>query len=142
MRAPNKAAIDLIKSFESLRLTAYLDSVRVPTIGYGHTRGVKMGTTITEEQAEALLEEDLAEACRAVETLVRVPLTDNQFGALVSFQFNLGALGKSTLLKFLNKGQYAEAAQEFGKWVYAGREKLNGLIRRREAERKLFCDES
>lgn len=139
MRISEKG-IELIKSFEGLRLEAYLDSVAVPTIGYGHTRGVKLGQTITQEQADALLEEDIHEFELAIQRLVHVNLTQNQFDALVSFTFNLGigSLKQSTLLKKLNAGDITGAANEFNRWVYAGGKKLTGLVKRRSAERLLF----
>ena len=139
MRISSKG-IDLIKSFEGLRLEAYLDSVNVPTIGYGHTRNVRLGQTITVEQAEAFLMEDIHEFELAIQRLVCIPLSQNQFDALVSFTFNVGIgnLKKSTLLKKLNTGDIAGAANEFNKWVYAGKQKLKGLVKRRSKERLLF----
>lgn len=139
MRISEKG-INLIKRFEGLRLEAYLDSVDIPTIGYGHTRGVKLGQTITQEQADALLEEDIHEFELAIQRLVHVNLTQNQFDALVSFTFNLGigSLKQSTLLKKLNAGDIVGAANEFNRWVYAGGKKLTGLVKRRSAERLLF----
>ena len=139
MRISEKG-INLIKRFEGLRLGAYLDSVDVPTIGYGHTRGVKLGQTITQEQADALLEEDIHEFELAIQRLVHVNLTQNQFDALVSFTFNLGigSLKQSTLLKKLNAGDITGAANEFNRWTYAGGKKLTGLVKRRSAERLLF----
>ncbi|WP_042702041.1 lysozyme [Azospirillum sp. B506] len=139
-----QAAVDLVKHFEGLYLTAYLCPAGVPTIGYGHTAGVTMGETITLEQANAFLASDLAEAAGHVDALVKVPLNENQRGALSSFVFNLGAgsLESSTLLKLLNAGDYAGAAGQFGRWVYAtvnGKPtKLPGLVARRAAEAALF----
>lgn len=137
---PSQAAIDLIKAAEGLRLTAYRDSVGVLTIGYGSTGGIKPGQTITPEQAEAMLVDDLDEAADAVRKLVTVPLTQGQFDALCSFVFNLGAgrLRDSTLLRLLNQGKYGEAAAQFRFWVMAGGEPLPGLVKRRAAERALF----
>ena len=139
MRISDKG-INLIKEFEGLRLEAYLDSVDVPTIGYGHTRGVKLGQTISQEQAEDFLEEDIHEFELAIQRLVHVNLTQNQFDALVSFTFNLGigSLKQSTLLKKLNAGDITGAANEFNRWVYAGGKKLTGLVKRRSAERLMF----
>jgi lysozyme len=142
-RQINKAGKDMIKEFEGLRLKAYQDSVGVWTIGYGHTATAKPGMEITEAQADALLTKDLAWAESAVLKLVTVPLTDNQFAALVSFVFNLGAgaLEESTLLRLLN-ARFAGVAAEFSKWVFAGGRILPGLVRRREAEAKLFSSGS
>lgn len=132
--------LHLTEQFEGLRLAAYLDSVGVPTIGYGHTRNVVMGMTCTQEQAEQWLQEDVQIAVDGVNRLVTVELTQNQFDALVDFAFNLGVgnLQHSTLLKLLNTGNYAGAAGEFEKWDKAGGQTLPGLLRRRQAERDLF----
>lgn len=132
--------VELIKQFEGLRLHAYLDSVGVPTIGYGSTSGVELGDTITPEGAERLLREDLREAESAIDHLVTVPLSQNQFDALASFVFNVGHgnLASSTLLRKLNAGDYDGAAEEFPKWRYAGGQVLAGLERRRRAEAELF----
>lgn len=139
-RLINSAGLALIKEYEGYVGHAYLDTGGVPTIGYGHTRGVKMGASCTPEQAEAWLQEDLASAEADVSKLVKVPLTDNQFSALVSFTFNLGGaqLGKSTLLKLLNAGNYAGAGSQFQFWVFDNGKKLPGLIKRRAAEAALW----
>jgi GH24 family phage-related lysozyme (muramidase) len=138
--ATSDAGVGLIKDFEALRTKAYLDAVNVPTIGYGHTKGVKMGTTITAAKAEALLREDLSEFEAGVNDSVLVPLRQNEFDALVSFSFNVGtaALRKSTLMRKLNAGDYEGAAAEFARWNSAGGTVLAGLTRRRAAERELF----
>ncbi|GAB4235076.1 MAG: hypothetical protein Kow00121_62730 [Elainellaceae cyanobacterium] len=146
-RQINQAGLELVKEFEGLerrlpdgRIAAYIDAVGVPTIGYGHTRGVFLGQVITREQAEQFLREDLGDAEEAVSSLVKVRLNDNQFAALVSFVFNLGAgaLAGSTLLRELNAGNYQAAADQFPRWVNAGGRQLLGLVRRRAAERRLF----
>ncbi|NUB05801.1 lysozyme [Azospirillum sp. Vi22] len=137
-------ALALVRHFEGLYLKAYLCPAGVPTIGYGHTAGVRMGQTITSLQAEVYLRADMAEAAAAVDQLVKVPLTDQQRGALASFVFNLGAgsLQSSTLLRLLNQGDYAGAAGQFGRWVFATvkgkKQVLDGLVKRRAAERALF----
>lgn len=136
--------IDLIKSFEGLKLNAYICPAGIPTIGYGTTRvngqTVQMGSIITESQAVGYLKADLQQFESAVNGAVKVPVTQNQFDALVSFTYNLGAgnLRSSTLLKKLNAGDYAGAADEFPKWNKAGGKELAGLTRRRNAERDLF----
>ena len=136
----SQKGLDLIKSFEGLRLSAYKDVVGVVTIGYGTTSGVKMGDTITKERAEELLREDVRRFEGYVGRLVKVPLTQGQYDALVSFAYNLGpgALERSTLLDQLNRGDYDGAAEQFGRWVKAGGRTLAGLVRRRKAERALF----
>lgn len=135
-----KNGLDLIKSFEGLRLEAYLCPAGVPTIGYGHTSGVVIGQKITEQQAEDFLRQDLETTEAAVNSYVMVPLTQNQYDALVSFTFNLGPgnLKMSHLLRYVNEGEFQNAANEFERWVFARGEKLNGLVRRREAEKVLF----
>lgn len=132
--------MSLIKRFEGLKLQAYRDSVGIPTIGYGHTQGVKMGDIITGEQADKFLREDLQVAELTINANVKVRLSQAQFDALASFVFNLGSgnFVKSTLLKKLNAGDYAGAAGEFGKWVNAGGKQLPGLVKRRAAEREVF----
>ena len=133
--------IELIQMFEGCCLSAYLDAVGVPTIGMGHTHGVKMGDHITHQEAEHLLAEDVAiyEKCVS-EMFADVELTQGQFDALTSFAFNLGcgALRKSTLRKRIESGHPELAAHEFGRWCHAGHRKLKGLVRRRAAERELF----
>jgi lysozyme len=135
---------DLVKHFEGLYLTAYLCPAGVWTIGYGHTGlkhkdgTVKAGRKITKAQAEELLKHDLSVFAPSVEKLVKVPLEQHQFDALVSFHFNTGALGKSTLLKKLNQNDKGGAALEFLKWTRGGGKVLPGLVRRRKAEQYLF----
>jgi len=129
----NDAGLKLIESFEGLRLTAYQDSVGVWTIGYGHTRGVAQGQTITQQQAEAFLQQDLAVAEGAVNGLNQT-LTDNQFAALVSFTFNLGG---GNLSKLLSHGLDA-VADRILLFDHAGGRQLPGLTRRRTAERALY----
>ncbi|EGQ5285089.1 lysozyme [Enterobacter hormaechei] len=141
----SEKGIALIKQFEGCKLTAYLDSVGVWTIGYGWTQPVdgkpiRAGMTIKQETAERLLKTGLVSYESDVSRLVKVGLTQGQFDALVSFTYNLGArsLSTSTLLRKLNAGDYAGAADEFLRWNKAGGKVLNGLTRRREAERDLF----
>ncbi|MBF9834229.1 lysozyme [Enterobacter hormaechei] len=137
--------IALIKQFEGCKLTAYQDSVGVWTIGYGWTQPVdgkpiRAGMAIKQETAERLLKTGLVSYESDVSRLVKVGLTQGQFDALVSFTYNLGArsLSTSTLLRKLNAGDYAGAADEFLRWNKAGGKVLSGLTRRREAERALF----
>lgn len=132
--------ISLIKSFEGLRLKSYQDSVGVWTIGYGATRGIGPGMTITNEQAERMLMNDIARFEPELDKLAKVPLSQNQWDALMCFVYNLGAanLGSSTLLKRLNAGDYAGAAEQFPRWNKAGGQVLTGLAKRRAAERQMF----
>lgn len=144
MRA-SENGINLIKQFEGCRLTAYQDSVGVWTIGYGWTQSVDgnpvaKGMVITQQKADDLLKQGVVQYENGVNSLVKVQLNQNQLDALVDFAYNLGvnALRGSTLLKKLNAGDYAGAANEFTKWNKAGGKELAGLTRRREAEKSLF----
>lgn len=145
MKASQKC-IELIKRFEGFSAKPYICPAGVPTIGYGSTRDTDgkpitmQHPPITEVQAKALLMATLTTYENAVNRYVKVPLNQNQFDALVDFAYNAGAknLLTSTLLKKLNAGDYAGASREFSKWVYGGGKKLNGLVKRREAERQLF----
>lgn len=128
-----------IQEFEGLRLTAYKCPAGVWTIGYGHTKGVKMGQTITKAQAESLLRGDLL-PCEEYVRGLNLELTQGQFDALVDFCFNLGtaALQRSTLLqKIRTKADEQTIRGEFAKWVNAGGVRLQGLVKRRawEADR-------
>ena len=140
----NEKGLNLIKSFEGLKLEAYLCPAGVWTIGYGHTKGVKKGMKITKERADELLMEDLQEFQNGVEELIwklSIELTDNQFSALVSFAFNLGLgnLKNSTLLKKVSQNPNDETIRnEFMKWIYAGGKPLKGLKRRRKHEADLY----
>lgn len=164
MREINKAGVELVKSFEGIvdgdpatvNLDPYLDPIGIWTIGWGHAiwqggdfvRGKENRKKaqslypggITLAQAEALLRADLLDTCRDVESVLKVKVIDNQFAALVSFAYNVGIgnLKKSTLLRLVNAGDFANAANEFVKWNKAGGRVLAGLTRRREAEAKLF----
>jgi GH24 family phage-related lysozyme (muramidase) len=132
--------VDLIKSFEGLRTTAYRDPVGVLTIGYGTTTGVYEGQRISEAQAEAFLKKDLERFEQAVKSSVKVSLNSDQFSALVSFTYNVGegAMAGSTLVRYLNQGDYQGAADEFLRWNKGGGVELAGLTRRRNAERAMF----
>lgn len=137
MKTVNK---EIVKEFEGLKLEAYKCPAGVWTIGYGHTRGVIPGDAITEAEAEVFLAEDLEDSEDAVNAYVDVKLNQNQFDALVSFVYNLGAgdFRSSTLLRKLNSGDYLGSANEFKRWNKSGGVVLNGLVRRRAAEANLF----
>lgn len=148
--AVNQASIRLITEFEGFVPNWYPDPAHgwaVPTVGYGHTDAAgaplyadTKNKTFSKSEAIEMLRRDLGQYEEAVNKNVRVPLNQNQYGALVSFTYNLGAanLAKSTLVKKLNAGDYAGAAKEFQKWNKAGGKVLAGLTRRRESERQLF----
>ncbi len=143
-------ALQIIKKYEGCKLKAYLCPAGIPTIATGHTKtvtlaDVKRGKTITQSEADRLLANDLAEFEKGVARLVKVPVTDNQFGALVSFAFNvgLGALSSSTLLKKINgKASIAEIGKSWLQWdkarVKGVLTPLRGLTIRRQAEFDLF----
>ena len=144
-RPLNAATLALIEASEGLRTTAYRDAVGVWTIGYGHTTAagppvVCSGYTITPDEAKAILARDLERTSAGVGALLDVALNDNQFGALVSFAFNLGVgtLATSTLLRLVNGGAFALAGEQFPKWCHAGGQVLPGLVTRRAAERALW----
>ncbi len=145
-RPVNTATRDLVKSFEGLRLRAYRCPAGRWTIGWGHTSGVTEGDSITAEEAEELLEHDLSEAAEHVDRLVRVPLNENQRGALASFVLNLGAIAfmSSTLRERLNRGEYEAVPHELHRWTKSRHPvtrqliELPGLVRRREAEAVLW----
>ncbi len=136
----SKAGIVSIKQFEGCKLSAYMDSVGVWTIGYGCTTDVAPGMKITLVQAEERLKADLKDAEDAVNLLVVVPLAQCEFDALVSFTYNLGqgALRRSTLLKLLNAADFDGASREFLRFDKANGKVLPGLSRRRLAESRLF----
>lgn len=133
-------AVELIKGFEGFSAKAYICPAGKPTIGYGHTGNVRPEDTITKEEAEKLLAKDLEKFESGVKKLVKVPLNDNQFAALVSFAYNvgLGNFDTSTLLKQLNEGHYDLAADQFLRWTKGGGKELPGLVKRRAAERAVF----
>jgi len=143
--------LELVKHFEGCerkladgRIGAYADLAGVWTIGYGHTAGVASGQIISLDSVEQLLIEDMRKHEKNVRGLVKVPLRQNQFDALVSFDFNLGALNVSTLLKLLNAGNYQGAANEFPRWNKArdantgATIEVPGLTRRRKSEQHMF----
>lgn len=146
-------AEELAAPFEGLhRLGAdgmiypYHDPVGYPTIGYGHLlsrvrwEALSKYHAITKAEASQLLIADLNKAARGVSRLIKVPLSDEQFAALIDFSFNVGTgnLEISTLRRLVNRQEYAAAAEQFSRWVFAAGVKLPGLVRRRAAERALF----
>ena len=137
----SKTGLDLIKHFEGCELYAYKCPAGVWTIGYGHTKGVEPGMQITEQDAEDMLKEELIEYESYINDLVTVGLNQNQFDAMVSWVYNLGAgnLKASTLLKVLNAGDYAGVPEQMLRWNKAGGKVLEGLTRRRQAEADFFA---
>ena len=151
-----EAGLDLLRHFEGLGdgdtvqpgLQPYQDMVGVWTVGYGATRyegrpvSRAWPETLTPEEAEALLQGDVARYARAVDRLVVVPVTESQRAALTSFAYNLGsgALKASTLLRRVNGGDWEDVPNQFLRWVYAGGRRVAGLERRRAAEAMLWMD--
>ena len=132
----SEICINAIKGFETLELKAYKCPANVLTIGYGHTRGVKGGQSITEAQADALLNGDVLIVEQFLNGL-NITLTQGQFDALVDFCFNLGQqklLNSTLLAKISVHATDDEIAAQFRRWVYGGGKKLNGLVKRREWE--------
>ena len=145
-------AASLVKEFEGLRLEAYLCPAGVPTIGYGHTRGVQLGTRIDADQADRYLTLDLERTARGLEPAVKVPVSHGEFIGLLSFAFNVGARNAagSSVVKFLNAGKPEAAARAFLLWNKITKyetvdgEKVKrlveskGLTNRRKAEAEAF----
>lgn len=136
--------LDIIKEFEGFRARAYMCPAGVWTIGYGHTRGVKAGDVVNEQQATELLRNDVKEAEEAINGLVKVELSQWQFDALVSLVYNIGSgnFYNSTIRRLLNEGCDDEdrLRHAWCMWKRAGSRTLSGLIRRREKEFKLFTN--
>ncbi|MGL5772658.1 MAG: lysozyme [Bacteroidales bacterium] len=139
----SKDGIALIKKFEGCRLEAYRCSAGVWTIGYGHTgKEVKPGVVISQQQAEEWLLVDCNRVLMMLRKALRVPLKQNQLDALVSLGFNIGAeaLRKSTLMILVNRDPNERGIpDQFDRWVYADGKMVNGLVRRRKAERELYA---
>lgn len=132
-------AVPIVTYYEGSSLVAYLDPVSIPTICYGSTKNVKLGQVKSKAECDQLLANELGEAIRAVDRLVKVPMPDTRRAALGSFVYNAGsgAFARSTMLKRLNRGDVLGGCNELLKWVYAKGRKLKGLERRRMAEAKL-----
>ena len=138
------AGLELLKRSEGFRSRVYLDAAGFPTIGYGHRllHPESFSNGIDEVQAERILVYDVREAEQAILRLVKVPLTQGQFDALVDFCFNMGEgkLAASTLLKDLNAGRYDAAQEQLLRWDHAGLQENAGLRARREAEAELWSN--
>lgn len=134
-------SVQLVKEFEGCSLQAYKDMAGKLTIGYGHCGPeVKLGQTITQEEADNLLLTDMESAACSVKKYVKVPLNDNEFSALISFTFNVGPqnLKRSSLVVLLNAGRYEAVPVELLRWCKAGGAVVGGLYRRRVAEAELW----
>lgn len=148
----SNVGINFIKNQEKLILSACQDEMNIWTVGYGHRENVCEDAVITREEADELLKQDLLKCSRLLNAVIEVPVSQNQFDALCSFLFSVGAGQRgvksglvelrsgqpSALLMFLNQGCYAAAAEQFGSWIYVGNTVKKELILRRERERNLF----
>ena len=136
----SQEGLSLIKKFEGCELEAYKCAAGVWTIGYGSTKGVNEGDTITQEGADKLLTEEMHEYEGYINDMVTADLKQNEFDALVSWVFNLGPsnLSSSTLLNRLNNKMWDDVPNQIKRWNKAGGQVLQGLVRRREAEALLF----
>lgn len=150
MRTISPEGLEMLKEWEGLRLKTYRDPAGVLTIGYGHTSAegepiVKPGMEITEAEAETILRRDIARSERVVSEYIHVPLNDNQFAALVSFEYNTGSLHESTLRKKLNEGDYGAVPVELMKWIKITdrrtkkKKRSEGLVNRRTYEAALWA---
>lgn len=138
-------ALDLIRGFEGCRLRSYQDQKGVWTCGWGSTGpDVGANTVFTQEQADARLEHVVSAVAAAVQSLVTVPLTDNQEAALISFAYNVGthALADSTLLKLLNAGNEVAASNQFLAWDHVDGQVDQGLLNRRQIEKAIFLKDA
>lgn len=134
----SKDGFKLTESFEACIFKAYKDKGGVWTIAWGHTRGVGPGLTCIPQQADHWLIEDASFSEAAVNDLLTIQPTQDEFDALVDFEFNTGGLKGSTMLDLINKGEISEAAGEFDKWDHVNGVEVAGLLRRRETETRLF----
>jgi lysozyme len=137
----SQSGLKITEQFEACKLVGYADIKGVPTVGYGHTGpGIYVGMQITPLQAEQFLLNDVQWVVHCVNKLVTVVLTQGEFDALCDLVFNIGSgnFAGSTLLKLLNKGDFAHAALEFDKWDKSGGRVIAGLLRRRQAETDEF----
>lgn len=142
MQTSNKGR-GFIKGFEDLRLVAYPDPAtggKPWTIGWGHTKGVKPGAQITQQQAEQFFSDDLAVFELTVNSAIKRPMTQNQFDAMVSLAFNIGGpeFAGSTLVKKFNAGDVLGAADQFPRWKFGKGKVMPGLVKRRAGERGVF----
>ncbi len=137
----SSSGVRLVKAFEGFSLKAYKDTGGVWTIGWGSTAGVFEGLTICERTAREWLLRDLTSSVNAVRKLVRVPLEQYQFDALVSFVYNVGieAFRTSTLLRLLNTGDYNSVPKQLRRWVYDDGKVISGLVKRRDLEADVFA---
>ena len=130
---------NIVPGLEGKKNDAYMDPVGIPTICYGHTKGVKAGQSLTDDECDRLLLEDLGDALAVVDHRVHVPMTETRRAALASFVYNVGPskFVDSTLLAYMNQGRTREACDQLMRWVYAEGRRLPGLVKRREIEREL-----
>lgn len=136
----NPSGLALIRRFEGCSLTCYKDIRGLATVGVGHRTDLPIGATITQDEADAFLTQDVANTVKALNSLIKMDLTSNQFSALVSLAYNIGvtAFAGSTLLKVLNAGGIQKVADQIERWDEVDGVVVDGLWRRRAAERALY----
>lgn len=136
----NQEGLDLIKRFEGCRLSVYLDPIGLATVGWGQRTDLPVGTSITQSEADSMLQEAVAAVAKGVGSLVTKEIDPRPFSALCSLAYNigLGNLKRSSVLRLVNDGEMEKAADHFLDWDQAGGKVLTGLKTRREAERALF----
>jgi lysozyme len=139
-------AIRLIKTFEGFSPVIYICPAGFKTIGYGHVvlpeEAEGFRDAITEAEGERLLYQDISRFARAITPLIKIQMHNLMFQAILSFTYNVGvyAFRASTLRRLINEGAFAEAAEQFLRWIYVGGRQSKGLLRRRTAERELFLE--
>ena len=141
MNEAEREAKKLIAKFEGCRLAAYRCPAGKWTIGYGHTEGVKAGDVWTQKQADEVLTKEIEEYGKGVlQVCPSLAETPNRLAACISLAYNigLGNFAGSSVAKYIRRGEYRAAADAFGMWVFAGKQKLQGLVNRRQAERTVF----
>lgn len=143
MITASEKAYSLIRNFEGLRLKAYKCSAGKYTIGYGHTNRVKSWERITPEYAEELLKRDIESIEKELSAIISVDLNQNQMDAIISFVFNVGVgnFRSSTLYRRIQAKRFDDVPNQMKRWIYCRNKILNGLVKRREVEAKLFMED-
>ena len=138
--AVSAATLVGIATHEGYRSEAYKDAVGIPTLGFGETAGVKMGDKTTPERALVQLLESTEKHADAIRQCIHVPLYQHEFDAYISLAYNIGtgAFASSSVARYIRRGEYRAAADAFGMWIYAGKQKLPGLVTRRQREKEVF----
>jgi len=142
----SQRGVDLIKKFESFEPEAYPDTGGVPTVGWGFTyiygRPVTLEDTVTLDEANTILDENISAIEKTLNKYVKVQLNQNQIDSLISFVYNIGSgeFSRSTLLALLNRGEYDKIPEQIKRWHFDNGVSINGLVNRRELEAKIFME--